>query len=130
MHSTYPPLKNPIKVDWQSPTMRSMKRVLRIEARRSPHGGTPETTIKLRLRGGPPRSRSLIAVSGVPPCGDFRASIRSTRFIARSSGLCQSTLIGFLSGGYVDIISAVLRSNRAFGSCDLGCTIRFTGIAL
>ena len=48
--STYPPLKRPIKVDWQSPELRAMKRVLRIEARRSPHGGTPETAIKLRLR--------------------------------------------------------------------------------
>jgi hypothetical protein len=55
--STYPPLKNPIKVDWQSPELRAMKRVLRIEARKSPHGGTPETAIKLRLRGGPPIER-------------------------------------------------------------------------
>jgi hypothetical protein len=55
--STYPPLKAPIKVDWQSPELRAMKRVLRIEARKSPHGGTPETSIKLRLRGGPPIER-------------------------------------------------------------------------
>src|SRR5262245_31755198 len=55
--STYPPLKNPIKVDWQSPELRAMKRMLRVEARKSPHGGTPETSIKLRLSGGPPVER-------------------------------------------------------------------------
>lgn len=55
--STYPPLKHPLKVDWQSPELRAMKRMLRIEARKSPHGGTPETAIKLRLRGGPPIER-------------------------------------------------------------------------
>ena len=55
--ATYPPLKKPIAVEWQSPTLRAMKRMLRVEARKSPHGGTPETTIKLRLRGGPPIER-------------------------------------------------------------------------
>jgi hypothetical protein len=46
-----------IKVDWVSPTMKSMKRMLRLEAHNSPHGGTPETSIKLRLGGGPPIER-------------------------------------------------------------------------
>lgn len=59
--ATYPPLKRPLEVDWQSPTLRAMKRALRIEARRSPHGGTPQTSIKLRLGGGPPVERLLKA---------------------------------------------------------------------
>jgi hypothetical protein len=84
--STYPPLKHPIKVDWQSPELRAMKRVLRIEARRSPHGGTPETTIKLRLRGGPPVER-LRAAKRIGPLELAAAEEIERAVTAISAGL-------------------------------------------
>ncbi len=84
--ATYPPLKHPINVDWQSPTLRAMKRVLRIEARRSPHGGTPETTIKLRLRGGPPVER-LRAAKRIGPLELAAAEEIERAVTAISAGL-------------------------------------------
>jgi hypothetical protein len=89
--STYQPLKHPIKVDWQSPELRAMKRVLRIEARRSPHGGTPETTIKLRLRGGPPVER-LRAARRIGPL-EMQAAEEIERAVgAISAGLTLKTM--------------------------------------
>jgi hypothetical protein len=86
MMSTYPPLKNPIKVDWQSPELRAMKRMLRIEARKSPHGGTPETAIKLRLRGGPPIER-LRAAKRIGPLELAAAEEIERAVTAISAGL-------------------------------------------
>jgi hypothetical protein len=91
MMSSYPPLKNPVKVDWQSPTMRAMKRALRVEARKSPHGGTPETTIKLRLRGGPPVER-LRAARRIGPL-EMQAAEEIERAVgAISAGLTLKTM--------------------------------------
>ena len=91
MMSTYPPLKNPINVDWQSPTLRAMKRMLRVEARKSPHGGTPETTIKLRLRGGPPVER-LRAARRIGPLELAAAEEIERAVTAISAGLDLKTV--------------------------------------
>ena len=89
--STYPPLKNPIKVDWQSPQLKAMKRALRIEARKSPHGGTPETSIKLRLRGGPPIER-LRAAKRIGPLELAAAEEIERAVTAISAGLDLKSL--------------------------------------
>jgi hypothetical protein len=89
--ATYPPLKKPIAVEWQSPTLRAMKRMLRVEARKSPHGGTPETSIKLRLRGGPPIER-LRAARRIGPLELAAAEEIERAVTAISAGLTLSTV--------------------------------------
>ena len=89
--STYPPLRNPIRVDWQSPELKAMKRALRVEARRSPHGGTAETSIKLRLRGGAPVER-LRAARRIGPLELAAADEIERAVTAISAGVALKTM--------------------------------------